>query len=52
MTHINIVIKKHFTHRYTDRGKVGRQGKITWFKWVDRMRIAKHLKRQASKIKI
>jgi hypothetical protein len=41
MTHINRVIKKHFTHRYTDRGKVGRQGKATWYKLLKRIRTFK-----------
>ena len=42
MTHINRVIKKHFTHRYTDRGKVGRHGKATWYKLLKRIRASKH----------
>jgi hypothetical protein len=42
MTHINRVIKKHFTHRYTDRGKVGRQGKVMWYSMLRRIRASKH----------
>ena len=41
MTHINRVVKKHFTHRYTDRGKVKRQSKVTWFNILARMRASK-----------
>jgi hypothetical protein len=34
---------------YTDRGKLSRQGKVTWFSLLQRIRVNKHLK---SKIRI
>ena len=48
MTYINKVIKKHYTHQYTDRGKIGKRSKITWSGILRRIRAAKH----QSKIRI
>lgn len=41
MTYINKVIKKHFAHRYADRGKISKQSKVTWFGILRRIRAAK-----------
>ena len=46
MIHINKVTRKKWFDSYINRGKINRESKITWYKWVSRMKESRRRRRQ------